>query len=301
MRMNRKAALAAGAGIAVAFLGACSDSATGPSAASARPSAPSFAVGDAIGDLVTSVPAVGRVTICKVGNVAGTFTVTGVSDQGGTGTSAGAGFVVQPGECRVAAFGNSSSGSAWAVTVTETSAGLQSVVEQGVLDENEGADPGPVVGGESPAAPGTVYTINLIHGYRLTFTNNVEAGCTYTQGFWKTHGPVPTGSNVNEWPATNFTIGGVDYTDAQLLAILQTAPKGNGWYTLAHQLIAAKLNIANGADGSSVATAIADADALLASGSTLDPSAVSSLVTTLTNFNEGLIGPGHCDDEILVS
>jgi hypothetical protein len=125
--------------------------------------------------------------------------------------------------------------------------------------------------------------------------------CTYTIGYWRTHGPVPTGNNANEWPVTSLMLGSVAYTDLQLLAILQQPVAGNGLVSLAHQLIGAKLNVANGADGTAIATAIAQADFLIAgrvvppvgSGS-LRPSQVSALVEALTAYNEGGSGPGHC-------
>jgi len=70
---------------------------------------------------------------------------------------------------------------------------------------------------------------------------------------------------------------------------------------LAHQLIAAKLNIAAGADGSAVSGAIAAADALIGDlvvppvgTDTLQPADTGALTTTLANFNEGATGPGHC-------
>jgi len=70
---------------------------------------------------------------------------------------------------------------------------------------------------------------------------------------------------------------------------------------LAHQLIAAKLNIAKGANGSAVAQAITDADNLIGGlmippvgNGYLTASATSALTTTLTNYNEGATGPGHC-------
>lgn len=127
-------------------------------------------------------------------------------------------------------------------------------------------------------------------------------GCTFTQGYWKTHGPIPTGNNSNEWPVTELTLGTVNYTDLELQAIFDTPAGGNGLIALAHQLIAAKLNIANGADGTLVAAAIAAADALIGglvippvgSGS-LSPASTSSLTATLDSFNNGLIGPGHCE------
>ena len=138
-------------------------------------------------------------------------------------------------------------------------------------------------------------------------------GCTYTQGYWKTHGPAGcvTGNNTNQWfdntdplnpvLVTSLDLGNSTYTDLQLCSILNTPAGGNGLLTLAHQLIAAKLNIAKGSDPTALGTAIADADALIGnkiippvgSGS-LQTAATSALVTTLTNFNEGATGPGHC-------
>src|SRR5262249_55866514 len=82
-----------------------------------------------------------------------------------------------------------------------------------------------------------------------TTTNTTSQNCTFTQGYWKTHGPIPTGNNTNVWPVNNLTLGTVNYTDLQLLSILNEQANGNGLISLAHQLIAAKLNIANGADG----------------------------------------------------
>jgi hypothetical protein len=100
---------------------------------------------------------------------------------------------------------------------------------------------------------------------------------------------------------TSLTLGNVSYTDLQLLSIFNTPAQGNGLLTLAHQLIAAKLNIANGADSTDIAQAISDADALIGSlvvppvgGGFLAPGATSTLVHALTDYNEGLTGPGRC-------
>jgi hypothetical protein len=130
----------------------------------------------------------------------------------------------------------------------------------------------------------------------------VPQGCTLTQGFWKTHGPSPTGNNTNVWPVTSLKLGTVTYTAAQLQSIFDTPVKGNGLIDLAHQLIAAKLNIANGANPSAISSTITAADNLIGSlvvppvgSGSLSPSAVGSLVTALDNFNSGLTGPGSCD------
>jgi hypothetical protein len=122
-------------------------------------------------------------------------------------------------------------------------------------------------------------------------------GCTLTQGFWKNH--------AEDWAVTSLTLGTVTYTQAQLLAILNQPVKGNGLVSLAHQLIAAKLNVANGATCNTVAKLISDADKIIGalvvppvgSGS-LSTSSVGTLVTGLDNFNQGLLAncPGHCAD-----
>lgn len=128
-------------------------------------------------------------------------------------------------------------------------------------------------------------------------------GCTFTQGYWKTHGPVPTGNNQNVWPVTSLTLGSVSYTDLQLQAIFNTPAGGNGLIALAHQLIAAKINIANGAAGASIAGAVADADALIGDlvippvgSGFLASSVTKGLTTALTAYNEGASGPGHCQE-----
>src|SRR5206468_4143682 len=52
------------------------------------------------------------------------------------------------------------------------------------------------------------------------------SGCTYTQGYWKNH--------AKAWPVQSLTIGGVMYTQAQLLVIFDTAPAGDASLVLAH-------------------------------------------------------------------
>jgi hypothetical protein len=100
-----------------------------------------------------------------------------------------------------------------------------------------------------------------------------------------------------------LTLGTSSYTESQLLQILGQPAQGNGLVILAHQLIAAKLNIANGADPSDVQQAIIDADTMIGElvvppiGSDYLPSGQTSALTeTLTEYNEGTIGPGHCED-----
>lgn len=119
--------------------------------------------------------------------------------------------------------------------------------------------------------------------------------CTFTQGYWKSH--------EEEWPVTSLTLGTVTYPQAQLLAILNRPAQGNGLVFLAHQLIAAKLNVARGASvPASVAQAIADADALIGGlvvppvgSGYIAPNQASGLTQTLDQYNNGTVGPGHCE------
>jgi len=119
--------------------------------------------------------------------------------------------------------------------------------------------------------------------------------CSYTQGYWKNHPDV--------WPLQSLTLGAVSYSKSQLLQILNRPAQGNGLVTLGHQLIAAKLNIANGADPSAVQQTVIGADNMIGAlvappigNGYLLPGQTSGLTETLTQYNEGTIGPGHCND-----
>ena len=101
----------------------------------------------------------------------------------------------------------------------------------------------------------------------------------------------------------NLTLGAVSYNKSQLLQILNRPAQANGLVILAHQLIAAKLNIANGADPAAVQQSVIDADGMIGGlivppigNGYLSPAQTSELTDTLTEYNEGTIGPGHCDD-----
>jgi YVTN family beta-propeller protein len=79
--------------------------------------------------------------------------------------------------------------------------------------------------------------------------------CPQGQGFWKNH--------PEAWPVTSLTLGSQTYAQEELLALFDSPPKGDASLILADQLIAAKLNIANGADPTPISATIADADRLL--------------------------------------
>jgi hypothetical protein len=131
-------------------------------------------------------------------------------------------------------------------------------------------------------------------------------GCTLTQGYWKTHsqrGPAPYDDNwANLGPlqqdTTFFTSGYTWYS------LFWTPPAGgNAYIQLAHQYMAAKLNILNGAStAAAVDAAIASAEAFFPgkTPSTVltkaQANAARAAAGTLGSYNEGAIGPGHCDE-----
>src|SRR5258705_5036 len=84
-------------------------------------------------------------------------------------------------------------------------------------------------GNDESGAPAS--DLSVVVNDATTETTN----CTYTQGYWKNH--------PNAWPVTSLTLGTVNYTKAQLIQILEEDVNGNGLISLAHQLIAALLNI----------------------------------------------------------
>lgn len=144
------------------------------------------------------------------------------------------------------------------------------------------------------------------------YTGSCGGGCTLTIGFWKTHAGF-TGRNPDrvtpllpQWLGTAGGAKSVQVTTAsQAVTILSMGlgEPSNGITKLYAQLLGAKLNIANGADGSAVASTIAAADAFLAmynqtawtSLSKAQKQTVLGWMTMLDNYNNGYIGPGHCD------
>lgn len=118
-------------------------------------------------------------------------------------------------------------------------------------------------------------------------------GCTFTQGYWKNH--------PDQWPVNQLQLGNNTYTEQQLLSIYELPVSRNGLVNLAHQEIAAKLNIANGADGSCIAQTLAAADALIGNqvippvgNGYLSLREVSDYMFALTRYNEGDLCSPHC-------
>ncbi|MCH8558431.1 MAG: hypothetical protein LAT84_11425 [Balneolia bacterium] len=135
-----------------------------------------------------------------------------------------------------------------------------------------------------------------------------ETGCTLSQGYWRTHsiyGPAPYDENWANVPNgaedAPFFLSGKTYYE-----VLWTPPAGgNAYYQLAHQWIAAYLNVLNGADiPSDVLDAWTQAQTLFETytpaqaGSLRGPAARSwrDLAEILDKYNNGLLGPGKCSE-----
>ena len=121
-------------------------------------------------------------------------------------------------------------------------------------------------------------------------------GCVFGFGYWKNH--------PQAWPVTELQLGNVTYTQDELLSIMHEPVRGNGLISLAHHLITAKLNVANGADPSCIQQTIADADALIGDlvvppvgDGYLAPRDVNALKDTLEDYNEGHLCAPSCDNE----
>ena len=141
-----------------------------------------------------------------------------------------------------------------------------------------------------------------------------EEGCTLTIGFWKTHAGFGPQDDVLSMhlPLYLGDMGGAKTLDVTTAAIAVDVLKmktygsnSNGITKLYAQLLAAKLNFASGASDGAVADYVTDADAFLADNdwtdwdglSDADQDMVMMWQGSFDDYNNGLIGPGHCSDD----
>jgi hypothetical protein len=296
MRMNRKSALAAGASLGMAFLAACSESPTAPAAVVSKAS---FAIGD-----ITDGPAPeatpGVIIVCKTGNVGGDFAFTRTTEGSNVDPNGGVASnqTIATGKCLEVARDNSPSGNGSHITITEQSApnvtfSITACRFRGYALDGVTLNP----------PEDCVYTnggdlfINHFHGFVITY-NNVftppPTGCTYTKGWYQ---------------SKNATITGVDGLSVSVEAAFFAATPNktgsvsfvgpNNLLNLYQQLLAALENGgANGPQGVKDAIAAAQAGTTVTGTvltTTLSNGDISSLIDTLSNFNEGkLTGWPHC-------
>lgn len=142
---------------------------------------------------------------------------------------------------------------------------------------------------------------------------NLACYCSLTQGYWKTHNPdfkggAPvddTWSLLSYGTSTPFFLSGKTWFD-----VFWTSPQGNAYYNLAHQYMAAKLNILNGTDQTLILSAVTQAESLFNKYTPTHIAALKNkasdkalrnqfinLAGTLGAYNEGETNPaGHCSE-----
>jgi hypothetical protein len=136
-----------------------------------------------------------------------------------------------------------------------------------------------------------------VHGATVVFHNvpvtpPSVTGCTFTQGYYKNKGK-------NLLPSGAFYLSGQSWHD-----VLETAPKGgNPYYILAHQFIAAVMNAKSASVPTSVSAAIASATTYFGkatpanwnAGGAYSKDQLTGWADLLDGYNNGRVGPGHCD------
>jgi len=138
-------------------------------------------------------------------------------------------------------------------------------------------------------------------------TDPGPSGCTRTIGYWKTH-PEKVTPLLPVWLGTGRGKSIQVTTASQAVQILSMSSaygsSSNGITKLYAQLLAAKLNILNGADGTDIEPTLLHADDFLAQydwrdWKGLSPGQKQTVLgwkTILDQYNNGLIGPGHCQE-----
>ena len=129
--------------------------------------------------------------------------------------------------------------------------------------------------------------------------------CTLTAGYWSTHSEYGPSLYDSTWAKlansadTLFFLSGQSYYQ-----VINSAPKGNAYYNLAHQYIAAELNFLRGADPADVQSTFDSATQLF---NTYTPAEViglkgpakkewTDLASILDDYNNGYTGPGYCTE-----
>jgi hypothetical protein len=127
--------------------------------------------------------------------------------------------------------------------------------------------------------------------------------CTANLAFWKSNGPgiCSANSGPNLWPTDTLKLGNNTYDASSLCVILLRKAGEFDCNAMAQQLIAAKLNVARGADPTVIAAHIEAADLLIgdltlpANGKDAFPTEQTfAQVIALSNYNEGATGPQRC-------
>ncbi len=178
-----------------------------------------------------------------------------------------------------------------------TNAFADTYIQSDLGDDNFGSSNELATGWQDTTEKQTLVRFEI----ELTYT-----GCTRSKGYWKTHsiyGPAPYDST--------WALVGEDSTfflsNQTYYQVCWTPPRGgNAYYILAHQYIATEINFENGADPSEAQEAFDEASELF---NTYTPEYIGGLKgnnsirqqflelkDTLDQYNNGIIGPGICEE-----
>ncbi|WP_226468313.1 hypothetical protein [Luteimonas panaciterrae] len=136
-----------------------------------------------------------------------------------------------------------------------------------------------------------------------THAQAAESDCRFTQGYWQNRAQNAGDFTTDIWLSLRdqaFYSSGLTYGQ-----VLLVSPRGNAYWILAHQLVAAQANYANGADPTGdTAAALTRADEILSAYTPQQIAALPKtdplrqeliqLANTLDDWNNGLIGTGLC-------
>jgi len=122
--------------------------------------------------------------------------------------------------------------------------------------------------------------------------------CTYTMYYWTYYWR----SHPEAFSIENITIGDLSYTKAEAIAMLKIKAQDEAT-ALLQEFFTALFNTLNGADSSAIEATLVEAKGWLslhASGDDLtdsDRQQAQTLIQALMDYNNGVAGPGHCQDE----
>jgi hypothetical protein len=240
-----------------------------------------------VGDPGNGQPNEGEVEVCKYGTNA-SFNVV----AGGQQTTVS----IADGSCKVVALDFSTNNTANTVTVTEVGSSSYTLLSvQRTLIQFQTGTTTDIVGTPTNVSDGLPVAVNAFHGALLVYHNQPvtppSGHCTYTQGWYKTH--------TSSWPSGSLAPISVWDGGKTIIDLFNTPPRGSQYIILAHQYITALLNIQGGSNvPPAVQSALDTAAAYFAGGGagTGDPNVdITGVSTILDNYNNGLVGPAHCD------
>jgi hypothetical protein len=238
------------------------------------------------------------------------FPVTPGLQQGQSGT-----YTLKSGECKTLWRNGESELSTDIITVSETPVPGYTTTSQVttiIRDELLPGDNRHFTTTVGPVTSATSVTSNIggvqIPGALVVFTNTKipepppQPSCTFTQGYWKNHEsawPAPY-SPTAQWLDGTHVVNGVTWDGLMGMSVAG----GNSYMQLAHQWIAATLNLAGAtSNNAAVAAAMTQGEAWLKANTPASTNTVPNIknaqatawASTLDDFNNGKLGIAHCE------